>query len=53
MDGHGKIKNLDLAEIEEVVKVIESEKEAEAERRRGRLAQQAQTAQEMVGGGGS
>ncbi|CAO1630260.1 unnamed protein product [Jaminaea pallidilutea] len=50
MDGHGQIKNLELSEIEEVVKVIETEKEAEAERRRGRLAAQAQTAEEMTGG---
>lgn len=42
--------NLELSEIEEVVKVIETEKEAEAERRRGRLAAQAQTAEEMTGG---
>lgn len=35
---HGLTQNLELSEIEEVVKVIEAEQEAEAERRRTRLA---------------
>lgn len=52
MDGHGKIRNLSLEEVEAVVKVIETEKEAEAERRRGRLAAQA-SMQESMGSGGS
>ncbi|PWN20550.1 N-terminal nucleophile aminohydrolase [Microstroma glucosiphilum] len=52
MDGHGKMKTLDLAQIEEVVKTIEQEKEAEAERRRGRLAAQA-SMQDTMGGVGS
>lgn len=38
MEGHGQVRNLELAEIEAVVKEIETEKEADAERRRGRLA---------------
>lgn len=35
---HWLTQNLELSEIEEVVKVIEAEQEAEAERRRTRLA---------------
>jgi len=38
LDGYGKITNLDLPEIEAIVKEIETEKEAEAERKRSRLA---------------
>lgn len=38
MTGYGQVRNLELSEIEEVVKVIEAEQEAEAERRRTRLA---------------
>lgn len=36
VEGFGKVRNLTLAEIEEVVKEIEVEKEAEAERKRNR-----------------
>lgn len=46
------MQTLDLAQIEEVVKTIEQEKEAEAERRRGRLAAQA-SMQDTMGGVGS
>lgn len=52
MDGHGKLRNLELSEIEDVVKNIETEKEAENERRRGRLAQQASMQQSMAGSSG-
>ncbi|KAE8215016.1 hypothetical protein CF327_g1647 [Tilletia walkeri] len=38
MEGHGKVRNLELSEIEAIVKEIETEKEAEAERRRNRIA---------------
>lgn len=52
MEGHGKLRNMDLAEIEDVVKTIEQEKEAENERRRGRLAAQASMQQSMGGSSG-
>ncbi|KAJ1021689.1 hypothetical protein NDA16_003825 [Ustilago loliicola] len=38
MDGHGKVGNLELSEIEKFVQEINAEKEVEAERRRNRLA---------------
>ncbi|PWN49894.1 putative PRE6-20S proteasome subunit [Violaceomyces palustris] len=38
MEGHGQVRNLELAEIEKFVEEITKEKEAEAERRRNRLA---------------
>ncbi|EST08270.1 Proteasome, subunit alpha/beta [Kalmanozyma brasiliensis GHG001] len=38
MEGHGKVRNVELAEIEKFVEEINAEKEAEAERRRNRLA---------------
>lgn len=51
MEGHGKVRNLELSEVEEVVKEIETEKEAEAERRRTRLAATAGAQASMTGGG--
>lgn len=50
MEGHGVVRNLDLAEVEAVVKIIESEKEVEAERRRNRLAATAGAQASMTGG---
>jgi 20S proteasome subunit alpha 4 len=50
MEGHGKVRNLDLSEVEAVVKEIETEKEAEAERRRTRLAATAGAQATMMGG---
>jgi 20S proteasome subunit alpha 4 len=50
MEGHGEVRNLDLAEVEAVVKIIESEKEVEAERRRNRLAATAGAQASMTGG---
>ncbi|GAC97768.1 proteasome subunit alpha [Pseudozyma hubeiensis SY62] len=38
MEGHGKVRNVELAEIEKFVEQINAEKEVEAERRRNRLA---------------
>jgi len=38
LEGYGKVQNLDLAQIEAIVSDIEHEKEAEAERKRNRLA---------------
>lgn len=51
MEGHGQVRNLELAEVEAVVKEIETEKEAEAERRRTRLAATAGAQASMTGGG--
>ncbi|UZJ51901.1 hypothetical protein CBS101457_001221 [Exobasidium rhododendri] len=51
MEGHGQVRNLELAEVEAVVKEIETEKEAEAERRRTRLAATAGAQASMMGGG--
>lgn len=49
MEGHGKVRNLELSEIEDVVKEIEAEKEVEAERRRTRLAATAGAQASMTG----
>ncbi|KDN52583.1 putative PRE6-20S proteasome subunit [Tilletiaria anomala UBC 951] len=51
MEGHGQVRNLELSEIEAVVKEIETEKEAEAERRRNRLAATAGAQASMAGVG--
>ena len=51
MEGHGQVRNLELAEIEAVVKEIEQEKEADAERRRNRLAATAGAQATMTGAG--
>lgn len=53
MEGHGVVRNLELAEIEAVVKEIETEREAEAERRRTRLAATAGAQASMGTGGGA
>lgn len=50
MEGHGKVRNLELAEVEAVVKEIETEREAEAERRRTRLAATAGAQASMASG---
>jgi len=50
MEGHGKVRNLELSEIEDVVKEIEAEKEVEAERRRTRLAATAGAQSQMTTG---
>ena len=50
MEAHGQVRNLDLAEVEAVVKEIEKEKEVEAERRRNRLAATAGAQASMSGG---
>lgn len=52
MEGHGKVRNLELAEVEAVVKEIETEREAEAERRRTRLAATAGAQASMATGVG-
>lgn len=52
MEGHGKVRNLELAEVEAVVKEIETEREAEAERRRTRLAATAGAQASMATGMG-
>ncbi|PWN38264.1 N-terminal nucleophile aminohydrolase [Meira miltonrushii] len=52
MEGHGKVRNLELAEVEAVVKEIETEREAEAERRRTRLAATAGAQASMASGVG-
>lgn len=49
MDGHGKVSNLTTAEIEEVIKVIEKEKEAEAEKKKSRVAATAASQAAMTG----
>ncbi|KAK0523802.1 Proteasome subunit alpha type-4 [Tilletia horrida] len=49
MEGHGKVRNLELSEIEAIVKEIETEKEAEAERRRNRIALTAGAEASMAG----
>lgn len=50
MEGHGQVRNLELTEVEAVVKEIETEKEAEAERRRTRLVATAGAQASMTGG---
>ncbi|PWN46223.1 putative PRE6-20S proteasome subunit [Ceraceosorus guamensis] len=50
MEGFGKVRNLELSEVEAVVTQIEAEKEADAERRRTRLAATA-GAQASLGAG--
>ncbi|GAA6035556.1 hypothetical protein JCM8097_000314 [Rhodosporidiobolus ruineniae] len=51
MDGFGSVRNLTTPELESIVKQIEEDKEAEAERRRGRLAATAASREAMLGGG--
>lgn len=53
MEGHGKVRSMELAEIEEVVKEIETEREADAERRRNRLAATAGAQASMGSGPGA
>jgi len=53
MEGHAKVRNLTLSEIEAVVAEIEREKEAEAERKRSRLAATAATQAAMTGAAGT
>ncbi|PWY99255.1 putative PRE6-20S proteasome subunit [Testicularia cyperi] len=50
MEGHGQVRNLELSEIEKFVEEINVEKEAEAERRRNRLAATAGAQASMAGG---
>lgn len=50
MEGHGKVRNLELSEIERFVEEINAEKEAEAERRKTRLAATAGAQASMAGG---
>ncbi|GHJ87809.1 hypothetical protein NliqN6_4211 [Naganishia liquefaciens] len=49
VDGFNQVKNLENEEVERIVKEIEAEKEAEAERKKNRLAAVAQSAASLAG----
>ncbi|GAA5887048.1 hypothetical protein JCM6882_009430 [Rhodosporidiobolus microsporus] len=51
MDGYGSVRNLTTDELAVIVDKIEKEKEAEAERKKSRLAQTAASRDAMLGGG--
>lgn len=52
VEGHAKMTNLTLDEITAVVSEIEKEKEAEAERKKSRLAAATTTREQLLAGGG-